>query len=139
MTQQSLYPNIVAVRADVPRDERAFFEIVGPALANEPLTFLCGDREYRYGSGADPTVVRINDTDAFRRMLYGSEGRDRARHARGPVGLAGAGRGSEIHPRQSGEPAQARRRALAQSGARPLRQRAIGLRHRRRAVRELPR
>jgi cyclopropane-fatty-acyl-phospholipid synthase len=69
MTQQSLYPNVVAVRADVPRDERLFFEIVGPALANEPLTFLCGDREYRYGSGADPTVVRINDTDAFRRML----------------------------------------------------------------------
>jgi len=69
MTQQSFYPNVVALRADVPRDERLFFEIVGPALANEPLTFLCGDREYRYGSGADPTVVRISDTDAFRRML----------------------------------------------------------------------
>jgi cyclopropane-fatty-acyl-phospholipid synthase len=69
MTQQSLYPDVVAVRADVPRDEKLFFEIVGPALANEPLTFLCGDREYRYGSGVDPTVVRINDTDAFRRML----------------------------------------------------------------------
>jgi cyclopropane-fatty-acyl-phospholipid synthase len=69
MTTQSLLSDVGAVRAGVQRDEKSFFEIVGPALKDQPLTFLCGDREYRFGASADPTVVRIDDADTFRRIL----------------------------------------------------------------------
>ncbi len=56
-------------RIQVPRAERDFFDLVGPAIKNEPLTFLCGHREYRFGSSAEPTVVRVNDARVFTRIL----------------------------------------------------------------------
>src|SRR5262249_36154125 len=52
-----------------PRRARRSFEVVGPALKNQPLTFLCEDREYRYGSSAEPTVIRISDSGVYGRIL----------------------------------------------------------------------
>jgi cyclopropane-fatty-acyl-phospholipid synthase len=69
MKAQLLYSDITSVRNKAPRDEKIFFELVGPAIKDEPLHFLSDDREYRFGSAPDPTIVRINDPDVFRRML----------------------------------------------------------------------
>jgi cyclopropane-fatty-acyl-phospholipid synthase len=52
-----------------PRDERLFFELVGAALNDEALTFVCDGREYHYGGARPPTVVRITHPDFFRRVL----------------------------------------------------------------------
>jgi cyclopropane-fatty-acyl-phospholipid synthase len=69
MKVQLLSSDHAAQRTHVPRDERVFFELVGPAIANEPLHFLCEDREYRFGAGSEPTVVRVADASVFRAML----------------------------------------------------------------------
>src|SRR5215472_7201405 len=71
MTQpaQTLVSDVAPVHPRAPRSERRFFELVGPALKNQPLTFLCEDREYRYGSSAEPTVIRISDSGVFDRIL----------------------------------------------------------------------
>ena len=51
------------------RDERLFFDLVGPALQNENLLFLCAQRSYPFGSGPDRTVVRVHDFTVFRKVL----------------------------------------------------------------------
>jgi cyclopropane-fatty-acyl-phospholipid synthase len=69
MTEQVQHSASAIIRANAPRDERLFFELVGPAIVNEPLHFLCDGREYRYGSGSEPTVIRITDPDFFASVL----------------------------------------------------------------------
>jgi hypothetical protein len=66
---QTRVSDVAPVHPRAPRSERRFFELVGPALKNQPLTFLCEDREYRYGSSAAPTVIRISDSGVFDRIL----------------------------------------------------------------------
>src|SRR2546429_7955304 len=66
---QTRVSDVAPVHPRAPRSERRFFELVGPALKNQPLTFLCEDREYRYGSSAEPTVIRISDSGVFDRIL----------------------------------------------------------------------
>jgi cyclopropane-fatty-acyl-phospholipid synthase len=56
-------------KTPVPADEKLFFDLVGPAVANEPLQFVCEGREYVYGPGPNRTVVRITNPDFFRRVL----------------------------------------------------------------------
>jgi cyclopropane-fatty-acyl-phospholipid synthase len=60
-----------------PRDEGTFFDLVGPALKDEPLEFRCGERSYRFGPETDRTVVKVNDPRVFRDVL-----------AKGNLGLA---------------------------------------------------
>jgi cyclopropane-fatty-acyl-phospholipid synthase len=50
-------------------EEKAFFDLVGPALEDEPLVFCYQDRQYRFGSQTDSVVVRINEADFFHRVL----------------------------------------------------------------------
>lgn len=69
MGAQAVYSDAATRPAHIPRDEKVFFDLVGPAIKNEALTFLCEGREYHFGPGADATVVRIKDPDVFRRML----------------------------------------------------------------------
>jgi cyclopropane-fatty-acyl-phospholipid synthase len=63
-------------RLSAPRDERLFFDFVGPALREDVVQFLCDDRVYRFGSVGQPTIVRIHGADFFRDVL-----------ARGNLGL----------------------------------------------------
>lgn len=60
---------VASTATSAPRDERLFFGLVAGALSDEPLTFLCDGREYRYGPTGSPTVVRITHPDFFRRVL----------------------------------------------------------------------
>jgi cyclopropane-fatty-acyl-phospholipid synthase len=69
MTQQVQYSASAGIPASIPRAERLFFELVGPAIANEPLHFLVDGREYRYGSGSEPIVIRITNPDFFASVL----------------------------------------------------------------------
>jgi cyclopropane-fatty-acyl-phospholipid synthase len=69
METQSLVSDVAPVRASVPRPERNFFDLVGPALKDQPLTFLVEDREYRYGASSEPTVIRVTDPAVFDRIL----------------------------------------------------------------------
>jgi cyclopropane-fatty-acyl-phospholipid synthase len=69
MNTQLKYLESASIRNKAPRDEKLFFELVGSALNNEPLIFICEDREYRYGTVLEPTVVRIKAPDFFRRVL----------------------------------------------------------------------
>jgi cyclopropane-fatty-acyl-phospholipid synthase len=69
MEVESVAADIVFNRPNIPLAERDFFALVGPALKREPLTFLCGEREYRYGGAGDPTVVRIHDSSLFDEIL----------------------------------------------------------------------
>lgn len=69
MKADLLYSDAAVRPRKVPRDEKFFFDLVGPALQNEPLVFLCDDRDYRFGAGISPIVVRINSPDVFRAIL----------------------------------------------------------------------
>ncbi|TMJ05593.1 MAG: methyltransferase domain-containing protein [Alphaproteobacteria bacterium] len=70
MASQSFASDYAPAR-DVPRAERNFFDLVGPALVEQPLAFLCGDREYRFGLTPERTVVRVHDPRVFDDMLTG--------------------------------------------------------------------
>jgi cyclopropane-fatty-acyl-phospholipid synthase len=79
MNTQLVRSEVTRAEGKAPRDERIFFELVGPALKDEPLHFICGDRKYRFGTSDEPTVIEVTDPSAFGAML-----------ARGNLGLGEA-------------------------------------------------
>jgi cyclopropane-fatty-acyl-phospholipid synthase len=84
MSAETQSSNLPRSRSGAPRDERIFFEVIGPALAGEPLTFVCDGREYAYGHGSDRIVIKINDPHFFAQVLtHGNLGLGEAYMARG--------------------------------------------------------
>jgi cyclopropane-fatty-acyl-phospholipid synthase len=69
MAVESLASGVAPARPAVPRAERNFFDLVGPAIRDQPISFQCDDREYRYGHSADPAVVRVHDPNVFDQIL----------------------------------------------------------------------